>query len=38
MRNCYILTANMMSKRKINSYNYLNCDYCNYTDLVDSVE
>jgi len=38
MRNCYILTANMKSKRKIDSYSYLNYSYYNHTDLADSVE
>ncbi len=38
MRNCHILTANMMSKRKINSYSYLNHDCCNHTDLADFIE
>jgi len=38
MRNCYILMMNMMSKRKINSHNYLNYSCYNHTDLADSVE
>ncbi len=38
MRNCYILMTDMMSKRKIDSHNYLNYDCCDHTDLADSVE
>jgi len=30
--------TNIISKRKINSYNYLSYSYCNHTDLADSVE
>jgi len=38
MRNCHILMTNIMSKRKINSHNYLNYDCYNYTDLADFIE
>jgi len=38
MRNCHILMMNMMSKRKIDSHNYLNHDCCNHTDLADFIE
>ncbi len=38
MRNCYILMMNIISKRKIDSHNYLNYDYHNYTDLTDFIE
>jgi len=38
MRNCYILTADMISKRKIDSHNYLNYSYHNYIDLADFIE
>jgi len=38
MRNCYILMMNMMSKRKIDSHNYLNYDCYNHTNLTDFIK
>jgi len=38
MRNFYILMMNMMSKRKIDSHNYLDHDCYNYTNLADFIE
>jgi len=38
MRNCHILTTDMMSKRKIDDYNYLNHSCCDHTDLADFIE
>ena len=38
MRNCHILTANIMSKRKIDNHSYLNHDCHDHTDLADFIE
>ncbi len=38
MRNCYILMTDMMSKRKIDSYSYLNYSCHDHTDLTDFIE